>query len=121
MDNPWQIFGLTAVVLFLKFFSLSLVQGIGRLKSKVFVYPEDAAAFGGVPPSSEDTPMVQRAGKAMSNDLESLPFFMLLAMIYIQLGCSPKALPYYCVAFVILRVLHRLFLRYPRQPLRNRC
>jgi uncharacterized membrane protein YecN with MAPEG domain len=120
--NPWQIYALIVVALFLKMFVVAGVQGIQRVKNKSFVRPEDAAFFGGgATPLSEELPIVQRAQHTLRNDLENIPIFLFLLLSYIQLGCWPLGVFIYGSLFVFSRILHTIAYLRPMQPLRNRA
>jgi glutathione S-transferase len=78
------------VVLFLKMFALSAYQGFYRLSRGVFVNPENAQVFK-KSAAEEELPQVRRATKAWLNDLENIPIFLGLGLVYVLVGASPKA------------------------------
>ncbi|PRP96244.1 MAPEG family protein [Enhygromyxa salina] len=119
MLSPWQAFALTIVALFLKMFATAFVQGVARMKSKTFAYPEDAAAFGGTA-GAADHPLAERGQRALRNDLENIPMFSFLALAYVQLGCWETGVHVYFPIFVLARIGHTLTFLRPTQPLRNR-
>ena len=95
-------YALATVTLFIKFWLLAVTQGLVRVRHKTFVNPEDARVFGrGGEAAAAEHPTVARAGAAMRNDLENLPFFFVLALVYTLLGCWPTGAP------IILRCLSR--------------
>lgn len=116
-----KIFALTVVVLFLKMFAVAGVQGVNRLKNRVFVRPDDAAYFGKqVDPAAQELPIVERAQHTLRNDLENIPIFLFLMLAYLQLQGPAAPLAIYATVFVLSRIGHTLFYLKPRQPHRNR-
>ena len=101
-----QTYALTAVVLELKMAAIAIVQGQGRMGSGLHVLPEDARMFHGGEAAAAEAPIVDRASKAWRNDLENIPIFLILAGIYVAAGLSSKAFAFYCVVFMIARILH---------------
>jgi uncharacterized MAPEG superfamily protein len=100
-----QTYALTAIVLELKMAAIALVQGRGRVSTGLFVLPEDAKLFHGQE-SAAEAPIVDRASKAWRNDLENIPIFLILAGIYVAAGLSAKAFAFYCIVFMVMRILH---------------
>ena len=113
-----RLYALTAIVLALKMSAISVVQGRARTSAKAFANPEDAAMFGGtiVP---QEVAGVQRAAKAWMNDLENIPIFLILALIYAIAGLSATAFIVYCVVFTVARILHTIFYLSAAQPWRT--
>ncbi len=101
----FRMYALTAVVLEFKMAAIALVQGKGRVGSGIFVLPEDAKLFHGTE-SPTEAPIVDRGAKAWRNDLENIPIFLILAGIYVMAGLSSKAFAFYCIIFMIARILH---------------
>src|ERR1700723_3201648 len=104
--TEYQFYALTTVILFLKMFAISIVQGLGRVNAKQFVTPEDARFFAHAPPAPDEAPIVKRAQMAWRNDLENIPIFLFLGLIYVTLGCWPEGAYIYFSIFVIARILH---------------
>jgi len=113
-----RIYALTTIVLALKMIALSIAQGRARTAAKVFVIPEDAKLFGGTV-ATEDAPAVRRASKAWLNDLENIPIFLILALIYAIAGLSTTAFLFYCAVFTLARILHTIFYLRAAQPART--
>ena len=113
-----RIYALTAIVLSLKMSANSVVQGRARSIAKVFINPEDAPMFGGTVAAAE-VEGVQRAARVWLNDLENIPIFLILALIYAIAGLSTGAFVIYCVGFVIARILHTIFYFNGIQPWRT--
>lgn len=100
-----RIYALTTIVLALKMAALAIVQGRARVTAGLFVNPEDALTFHGKE-SPTEAPMVERASRAWRNDLENIPIFLILAWIYVSAGLSVKAFAFYCVVFMVMRIVH---------------
>ncbi len=106
MWTGYQFYALITVILVLKMFTLSFIQGRARLGSNTFAIPEDARYFAHREPASEELPIVRRAAMAWRNDLENIPIFLFLAMIYVTLGCWPQGVFVYFTIFTIARIGH---------------
>jgi len=113
-----RLYALTTIVLALKMSAISIAQGIARTNAKAFVNPEDAAIFGGIIVAQE-VAGVQRASKAWLNDLENIPIFLILALIYAIAGLSADMFIIYCVVFTVARILHTIFYLKAMQPWRT--
>ena len=98
--------------------AISVVQGRARTGAKAFTNPEDAAMFGGTSVAQE-VAGVQRASRAWMNDLENIPMFLILALVYAIAGLSGGAFIIYCAIFTIARILHTIFYLNAMQPLRT--
>jgi glutathione S-transferase len=120
-QQPLDVWTLAAVVLFLKMFAIALYQGRHRLTSKVFAKEEDAAYWGDGTVAERDLPQVERAQRALRNDLENIPMFLLLAFAYLLYDLWEQGAYIYIGLFVIARIVHTWSYLRPRQPLRNRA
>jgi uncharacterized MAPEG superfamily protein len=113
-----RLYALTAIILSLKMSAIGIVQGRARTSAKKFANPEDAKMFGATLVEQE-VPGVQRAAKAWLNDLENIPMFLILALVYAIAGLSPNAFIVYCAVFTIARILHTIFYINAVQPWRT--
>ncbi len=111
---------LSVAVLFLKLVVTISVQGITRMRSRTFQYPEDAAYWGGEE-RREEQAIVVRAQRLLRNDAEGQPFFFAVGAVYVAIGASPKLAPIYFGLYAASRLAHAWFLLRPRQPHRNRA
>jgi uncharacterized MAPEG superfamily protein len=110
-----RLYALTTIVLALKMFAISIAQGRARTKANAFANPEDAALFHGATVPQEVIG-VQRAAKAWMNDLENIPIFLILALIYAIAGLSANMFIVYCGVFTLARILHTFFYLNAMQP-----
>jgi uncharacterized MAPEG superfamily protein len=119
MELAAQAYALTTVALFLKMFSTSIVQGAGRFGANTFVIPEDARFYGKTAPAAAEAPIVQRAQAVWRDDLENIPIFLFLGLVYILARCWPAGAVIYFSIFVAARILHSIFYFKAMQPWRN--
>lgn len=108
------------VFFWLKYAALVAVQRNRRMASKLFRWPEDAAAFGGAPANGPEDALVERAQRAIDNDGESQPLFLASAATWIALGAGGTWAIAAFSTYAITRALHAWLLLYPRQPARTR-
>jgi uncharacterized MAPEG superfamily protein len=121
--DSWKIYGLTIIALFLKTFATILLQGYGRFRHRGFSNAEDAVLFeklfGPKPNAAGYSNLVERAQSVLRNDGETVPLFLFLALVYIQLGCWPMGLKIYLPLYVFARVAHMISYIKALQPWRN--
>ncbi|HSW15453.1 MAG TPA: MAPEG family protein [Solimonas sp.] len=118
METPLHWYALSAMLLFVKMFALSLYQGWHRISKRTFRNPEDAG-FVGKPPAAEELPQVQRAARAWLNDLENIPIFLALGVAYVLLDASHAAAPVLFLGFTAARYAHSLCYLLELQPWRT--
>jgi uncharacterized MAPEG superfamily protein len=117
--TEYQFYSLITVILFFKMFANSAVQALGRVGTKTFPNPEDARFFGAPAPAAEEAPMVKRAAMVWRNDLENIPIFLFLGLIYVTLGLWPEGAFIYFTIFVVARILHTIMFLRGLQPART--
>ena len=113
-----RFYALITIVLSLKMSAIAFVQGRARTGEKKFAIPEDAKLFGGEVVAQE-VAGVQRAANAWRNDLENIPIFLILALVYVMAGLSASMFVIYSTIFVIARILHTVFYIRAIQPWRT--
>lgn len=118
MDETVYWYSLATVLLFFKMFATSAYQGFYRIGKKTFKTPEDAA-FCGQEPAKEELPQVQRAAKAWLNDLENIPIFLGLGIVYILVGVPSGSAALLFMVFTGARYLHTFFYLAGIQPWRT--
>ncbi|MGC2441822.1 MAPEG family protein [Candidatus Binatus sp.] len=116
--TEYQFYALITVILFFKMFAISAVQALARIGANTFVTPEDARFFG-ASIAPDELPIVKRAAMAWRNDLENIPIFLFLAMIYVTLGLSPRGAYIYFSLFAGARILHTVMYLNGLQPWRT--
>lgn len=109
----------TVLVLFLKLVCLVSIQGKTRMRTRAFRYREDAAAWNGEAVEREDE-AVERAQRALDNDGETQPYFLVFGALYVAIGAASWAAFVYFPVYALARIAHTWLLLRPRQPLRTR-
>lgn len=113
-----KIYSICCVILFLKMVAIGFIQGGTKTKSKTFTNPEDAKVFkGNVSNELPDT--LVRANNAFRNDLENIPMFLFLGLLYVILNCWDKGSLIYFSTFTFARVMHTVFYIKGIQPWRT--
>src|SRR5690349_11014116 len=111
----------SATALFVKYIVVTTVQAKGRLGGRVFRWPEDAAAWGGVLAGGREEESIERAQAVLRNDGETQPFYLAFAAAWVALGAEGALVAVASTAYVTARIAHTSFFLRPRQPLRNRA
>lgn len=114
-----MVTGVTAVVLWLKMVAVMTAQGVVRLRTRRFRHAEDVAYFGGGKGVLGDPPLAERGQRALVNDLENIPMFLILHLSLALMGGAPVLLMIYAGLFSGARIIHTVAFLSPRQPLRN--
>jgi len=108
------------VVLFVKMFANSAVQGLTRFRHGAFAWPEDARFVGrGARVVERDPEMVERASRCWRNDLENVPIYLFLGLGFVLAGGTPWWAALYFTTFTVARILHTVFYLGAMQPWRN--
>ena len=118
MLDPVEAYGLIVVALFFKMAFIAMAQGYFRITHNTYAKPEDAAAYGDGE-VREELPIVQRAQRALRNDLENIPIFLFVAWSYIELGCWDLGVHIYLPVFLLARIVHTWVYLNPKQPART--
>lgn len=91
-----------------------------RMRNKAFVNAEDARQLGGQA-SEQEHPAVAHALRIQRNDLENIPLFFVIGLIFVLGGATPFAAAAYCWTFTIARLLHWVAYLNHLQPWRAIC
>ena len=70
---------------------------------------------------SSESLRLQRIGSVWRNELENIPYFLILALTYVQLGCRRGSAAFYFGLFAMFRFIHTLAYLQGWQPLRLIC
>jgi len=108
-----------SVLLVLKMGAVAFITANERRKSGVVLNPEDTAVVPGSRSEREDAPGVLRVKRAHLNDLENIPGFLVLALLFTLSGCSATAGWVYFGTYFAARALHTLFYLNGVQPWRT--
>jgi len=119
--NPaFRTYALCSAILAAKLLYSSVYTGTRRTKHQAFINPEDARVFGqaGTSSNPDEAPAVAHALRIQRNDLENIPAFFAIGLVYVLLGASPRGAAFYCWAFTIARVTHTVMYTRNIQPWR---
>jgi uncharacterized MAPEG superfamily protein len=120
-DNPaFQTYAVCSAILAVKMLLTGNYTTLQRMRTKGFANEEDAKTFGGVA-SAQEQPAVAHALRIQRNDLENIPLFFAIGLIYVLSGASAFAASAYCWAFTIARLLHWVAYLFQLQPWRAIC
>ncbi len=119
-DLPaFQPLVLFSVLLVLKMGAVAFVTANARHKAKVVLNPEDTGVIPGSHASGEEAPATLRAKRAHLNDVENIPGFLVLALLFTFTGCSALAGWAYFGVYFVARALHTIFYLNAIQPWRT--
>lgn len=114
-----KIYAFCCVILFLKMFATGIVQGAMKAKTKSYIIPEDAKLIGNTDPVTHEPVEVIRCNNAYRNDLENIPIFLILSLVYVILNCWDKGSIIYFSTFTFARIMHTVFYIRGMQPWRS--
>ena len=121
INNNLLIYSFFILATIFKFHSTSLIQAIARLKSGRFKYLDDAKFFGkekGIADGKLST-MDEAAQRVWQNDIENIYPYLLVSLVFSFSNPETTTQIIYFTIFFLSRVMHSLFLIFPRQPFRN--
>lgn len=110
---------LFSVLLILKMGAVGVATTVARRRAQVVVNPEDTMVNPGSRAASEDAPTTLRAKRAHLNDLENIPAFLVLALLFTLAGGSSGAAWGYFGSYFVARTLHTIFYLNAVQPWRT--
>lgn len=120
LDLPaFKPLALFSSLLVLKMFAVAFTTALTRSKSGVVVNPEDSKVNKGAQVEAQDAPNVLRAKRAHLNDLENIPGFLVLAVIFTLMGASSTAGWAYFGLYFGARTLHTICYLASLQPWRT--
>lgn len=118
-NNPaFQIYAACTAILVLKMFAVTIATGVARTRAKATLNPEDAQMLG-YAVQTQEPPEVQRVHRLHRNDLENIPAFFAIGLIYVLLGASTFAAQVYFITFTVARILHTITYLAQLQPWRT--
>jgi prostaglandin-E synthase 1 len=113
-----RIYAVCVVALVLKMALVGVRTGAVRTRQRVTLNPEDAKQFKSKLVET-DPPDVARAKRCHLNDLENIPAFWILGLVYLAFGASATGMLAYGATFTVARFLHTLFYLRGMQPYRS--
>ena len=121
MQNPaFQSYAVCSAILAIKMLLTGNYTTAQRMRNKGFVNLEDAKSFGGMP-SEQEHPAVAHALRIQRNDLENIPLFFAIGLIFVLNGASPSGAWWYCWTFTLARLVHWVAYLNHLQPWRAIC
>jgi glutathione S-transferase len=121
LANPaFRTYAFCSAILVLKMLFSSVYTGTRRSKHQGYVNQEDATVFGpsGAAAADHETPVVAHALRIQRNDLESIPLFFAIGLLYVLTGASPFGAKFFCWTFMLARIAHTYFYTNHIQPWR---
>lgn len=119
--NPaFRTYALCCAVLGLKMLFSAIYTGTRRQRHQGYVNAEDASFFGQptAAAAGAEAPAVAHALRIQRNDLESIPLFFTIGLLYVLMGASAFGAAVYCWTFTLARVAHTYFYTNHMQPWR---
>jgi uncharacterized MAPEG superfamily protein len=116
-DPAFRAYATCSAILVLKMLLSGNYTTAQRMRNKGYVNEEDARTFGGVA-SQVEHPAVAHALRIQRNDLENIPAFFAIGLIYVLNGASPFGAAVYCWTFTVARLVHTVVYTYNLQPWR---
>lgn len=109
LANPaFRTYAFCSAILGLKMLFSAIYTGTRRSKHQGYINAEDASVFGtaGAAAADHETPEVAHALRIQRNDLESIPLFFAIGLIYVLTGASPFFAKLYCWTYTLARLAH---------------
>jgi len=118
LDNPvfasYAFYGASVV---LKLVALGPLTSFHRVTKRVFACTEDTKAFGAKKIITDD-PTVERLRRNHLNDLENIPAFLFLGLLYIATKPSLNVAVWHFRLFAVSRIIHTIAYQLALQPAR---
>jgi prostaglandin-E synthase 1 len=124
LENPaFRIYAFCSAILGVKMLASAVYTGTRRQKVGGFINPEDAKTFGaaGAEAGAAEAPEVAHALRIQRNDLENIPLFFAIGLIYVLSGASLVGAAVLCGLFTAARVAHTIAYVRRTQPARAIC
>lgn len=121
LANPaFRTYAFCTAILVLKMVGSAVYTGTRRQKSQAFINAEDAVTFGnaGAAASEQEHPEVAHALRIQRNDLEAIPLFFAIGLVYVLTGASPFGAKFFCWTFMLARLVHTYCYMHRIQPWR---
>ena len=110
---------LFSALLVLKMGAVAVATTVARRNAKVVLNPEDIMVNPGSRAANEEAPGTLRAKRAHLNDVENIPGFLILSLLFTLSGCSATAGWAYFGVYFVARALHTTFYLSAVQPWRT--
>jgi microsomal prostaglandin-E synthase 1 len=122
-NSAFRIYALCVAVLGVKMLASAVYTGTSRQKFSGFINAEDAKTFGaaGAAAGAAEAPEVAHALRIQRNDLENIPLFFAVGLVYVLSGASSLGATIFCGLFTVARVAHTFAYMNHVQPARAIC
>jgi uncharacterized membrane protein YecN with MAPEG domain len=122
-NYAFRSYAFCAAILALKMLYSAVYTGRTRQRVQGYVNVEDAGTFGdaGAAAGAVEAPEVAHALRIQRNDLENIPLFFAIGLIYVLLGYSHFAVAFWCWTFTLARLAHTYSYVHHLQPARAIC
>ena len=121
MNNPaFQTYAVCSAILAIKMLLTGKYTSLQRMLTHRYATEEDAKAFRGQA-GAEEHPAVAPALRSQRTDLENIPLFVGIGLLFGLDGASASAAASYGWTFTIARLLHWVVYLNHRQPWRAIC
>jgi uncharacterized MAPEG superfamily protein len=118
-QNPaFVTYAVCASLLGLKLILSSFYTGFQRRRTEGYANIEDARAFGKPGATTTEPPAVAHALRIQRNDIENIPAFFAIGLVYVLVGASPRGAAAYFWTYTIARIAHTIFYANHLQPWR---
>ena len=118
-NSAMQTYAVCSALLALKMIGSAIFTAVQRARSSGYANPEDTRFGGeGAVAAATDTPEVAHALRIQRNDLENIPAFWVVGLLYVLSGASAFGAAIYCWTFTLSRVIHTLVYIRHMQPAR---
>jgi len=104
-NEGFHSYAVCSAILAIKMLFTGNYTTIQRMRNKGFVNEEDAQSFGGKADPAEN-PAVAHALRIQRNDLENIPLFFAIGLIFILHGASTTGAYWYSWTFTLSRLAH---------------
>jgi uncharacterized MAPEG superfamily protein len=121
LANPaFRSYAFCCAILGLKMLFSAIYTGTRRQRHQGYINPEDASVFGnpGAAAAGDEAPAVAHALRIQRNDLESIPLFFTIGLLYVLTGASPFGARVYFWTYTLARIAHTYFYTNHIQPWR---
>ena len=120
-SNPaFATYATCVSILGVKMMFSAFYTGTRRQASQGYINPEDATAFGkaGATAADREAPAVAHGLRIQRNDLENIPLFFAVGLVFVLSGASAFSAAAYFWTFTAARIAHTFFYMNHLQPFR---
>ena len=116
----FRTYALCTAILGLKMLFSAIYTGVQRQRHQGYINAEDAHTFGrtGARAGTGEASEVAHALRIQRNDLENIPLFFAIGLVYVFCRASPLGAVVFCWTFTIARILHTIAYTWNLQPWR---